>query len=204
MIWKRTHRRRLPLIRGNGPQAPDLVLTRRRGFRLTNPRQVEVQQVLRGLFLAFGEPAERLVVRISTPAPPGPTELVTVSQLENRLVDMVRSVWLEVRPLFPEWTCSEELLQLAADSLRRDCPLVDLDTKVRAILADSESLDLYLRSATHFQNLGFVLDITEAVPSLIFPCLLSLHKRGLLDQLRDWLINGEETDPLPWPFHGVN
>ena len=90
MIWKRTHRRRLPLLRGNGPQVPDLVLVRRRRFRQVPDREVEVRQLLRGLFLGFGEPAERIVVRVDTPEPQGPTELVTIAQLENRLADSVR------------------------------------------------------------------------------------------------------------------
>ena len=105
---------------------PDLVLVRRRRFRQVPDREVEVRQLLRGLFLGFGEPAERIVVRVDTPEPQGPTELVTIAQLENRLADSVRSAWLGVPSLFPDWFCSQELLVSICDSLRRGCPLLDL------------------------------------------------------------------------------
>ena len=162
---------------------PDLVLVRRRRFRQVPDREVEVRQLLRGLFLGFGEPAERIVVRVDTPEPQGPTELVTIAQLENRLADAVRSVWLGVPSLFPDWFCSQELLVSISDSLRRGCPLLDLDSKLTGMLADRNTLLAYLSTEIHFQNLGFVLDISEAVSSLTLPCLLVLHKRSLLDQV---------------------
>ena len=182
---------------------PDLVLVRRRRFRQVPDREVEVRQLLRGLFLGFGEPAERIVV-VDTPEPQGPTELVTIAQLENRLADSVRSAWLGVPSLFSDWFCSQELLVSIGDSLRRGCPLLDLDSKLTGMLADRDTLNAYLTTEIHFQNLGFVLDISEAVSSLILPCLLVLHKRSLLDEVRGWLLNGEEADPFPWPLNGVN
>ena len=63
--------------------------------------------------------------------------------------------------------------------LRRGC-LWDLDSKLTGMLADRDTLNAYLTTEIHFQNLGFVLDISEAVSSLILPCLLVLHKRSLL------------------------
>ena len=83
-------------------------------------------------------------------------------------------------------------------------PSSGLGLKLTGMLADRDTLNAYLTTEIHFQNLGFVLDISEAVSSLILPCLLVLHKRSLLDEVRGWLLNGEEADPFPWPLNGVN
>ena len=126
MIWKRAHRRRLPLLRAMDLRCLTLCWSEdvASGKCLI---EVEVRQLLRGLFLGFGEPAERIVV-VDTPEPQGPTELVTIAQLENRLADSVRSAWLGVPSLFSDWFCSQELLVSIGDSLRRGCPLLDLDS----------------------------------------------------------------------------
>ena len=83
-------------------------------------------------------------MRVDTPEPQGPTELVTIAQLENRLADSVRSAWLGVPSLFPDWFCSQELLVSICDSLRRGCPLLDLDSKLTGMLADRDTLNAYL------------------------------------------------------------
>ena len=126
MIWKRAHRRRLPLLR-----AMDLRCLTLCWSEDVASGKCLIEKLKSGNFFVASSWA-----LVSLPngswwwIHPNhkTTELVTIAQLENRLADSVRSAWLGVPSLFSDWFCSQELLVSIGDSLRRGCPLLDLDS----------------------------------------------------------------------------
>ena len=69
-----------------------------------------------------------------------------------------------VYPAFSQnWFCSQELLVSIGGFSQKRMPSSGLGLKLTGMLADRDTLNAYLTTEIHFQNLGFVLDISEAV-----------------------------------------
>ena len=202
MIWKRAHRRRLPLLR-----AMDLRCLTLCWSEDVASGKCLIEKLKSGNFFVASSWA---LVSLPNGSWWGgytrttkATELVTIAQLENRLADSVRSAWLGVPSLFSDWFCSQELLVSIGDSLRRGCPLLDLDSSWLVCLPTGIHLmhTSLLRFTFRTWDLFWIFQKQSQLDSAMSSCSSQEISSG---QVRGWLLNGEEADPFPWPLNGVN
>lgn len=169
-------------------------------------RQPTAEQVL-WTQLAFGEPqARRTFFLRAAELPPLPNLVFSVERLSSRLIDVARVQWFGSEPMHDDWSSvvPEEIVW--AQVSRGAPPLVNSDLQHSLLQACSSSSEArrYCQKRPHFENLGLLLDIIEECPWLVYACYCALHRRDLLSQVRDYLVNGEAQDPFPWPFNGLN
>lgn len=197
---RRTERRLARRLETAGVRRAALTLGRRPS------RQPEATQ-LQWHQLAFGEPVARATFRLHREANPVLPPLVfSMKALCERLVDMARVMWHGGQPLFEDGWVSVVSAEILWGSLARHMPpaLQELRETLLQALSSACSARTWMTREGCFENLPYMLDICEEIPELAIACFFALHHRSALPRVRDWVVNGEEQDPFPWPFVGLN